>query len=263
MLALINSTSLGQPKQQSVSFPPSHQIPCNNFLPTITMAARSPSEAATSTALSVAAVSEDDDPSTGIVSMDDYTFDQIVEHIVDAYHGRTESKSILSWRCPPDVAWDLSTRLNEALIVRDEPAIHRLKYDGPSGITYIDIMPESNMRSQFLSRARNHMEICLSRKPDASVESMDTPRDLQRRHDELVKDIKAAHKKFAPSSSFDAPFWSNKAHLLAMDSERIGLYNAIQFHKYQEEGGTPSRERWEEVDPKARECIGEQVALVM
>jgi len=191
-----------------------------------------------------------------IVVVDVDSFDQLVACIVGAHRHGTES--IISWRCPPDVAEELSKRLNEALVTRDEPTIHRLEYDCQSGTTYIDIMSESNMRSQFPVRARNHMEIWLGRSWDASMETL---REIRRRHDELVEDIKAARKKLAPSSSFDSHFWSSKAHLLTIDSERICLYNSIQFQKYQQEGGTLSRERWEEVDQEARECIAEQVAL--
>ncbi|KAK0720676.1 hypothetical protein B0H67DRAFT_643900 [Lasiosphaeris hirsuta] len=87
------------------------------------------------------------------------------------------------------------------------------------------------------------------------------PLDIEEQHSKLVKEINTACKKLAPSSSFDSNFWSSKANLLAMDSERIRLYTSMQFQKYQEEGGILSRERWEEVDQKARECIMEKVAL--
>lgn len=73
--------------------------------------------------------------------------------------------------------------------------------------------------------------------------------------------IKAVRKKLRPSSSFDSAFWSSKADLLTMDAERIKLYTSLQFHEYQEEGGHLSREQWEDVNPTARVCLLESVAL--
>ncbi|KAK3365034.1 hypothetical protein B0T24DRAFT_560705 [Lasiosphaeria ovina] len=77
----------------------------------------------------------------------------------------------------------------------------------------------------------------------------------------LVDQTKAARKKLRPSSSFDSAFWSSKADILTMDAERIKLYSCLQFNEYQEEGGQLSREQWEDVDQKARECLLESIAL--
>ncbi|GAB1312067.1 hypothetical protein MFIFM68171_02277 [Madurella fahalii] len=96
-----------------------------------------------------------------IVSVDGYTFDQIVEYIVDAHRCGTES--IISLRCPADFAWDLSARLNEKLIELDELEIRRFEYDYQSGIAYIDIMVETSLHSQFLVGAHCYIEISFAR----------------------------------------------------------------------------------------------------
>jgi len=86
--------------------------------------------------------------------------------------------------------------------------------------------------------------------------------DLEAEHDKLVREIKTARKKLAPPpSSFDSNFWSSKASLLTMDPERIGLYASLQFQKYQEEGGSLSRRRWEKFDQRGRDFVMEKVAL--
>ena len=121
------------------------------------MAARDHGEAT----MAAAAPSFESEHDSNIVAVDGDSFDQLVGYIADAHRHGTES--IISWRCPADVAWDLSTRLNEALIALNEPTIQRFEYDYQSGIAYIDIMPETNLHYQFLVRARNYIEVCLAR----------------------------------------------------------------------------------------------------
>ncbi|KAK3349159.1 hypothetical protein B0T25DRAFT_569811 [Lasiosphaeria hispida] len=71
---------------------------------------------------------------------------------------------------------------------------------------------------------------------------------IKQEHSRLVSEIKVARKKLKPSSSFDSDFWSSRADLLNTDSKRVELFGSLQFHKYQEEGGELSRQRWEDVD---------------
>jgi len=95
-----------------------------------------------------------------IVSIDDSMVDQVVQRIVDASHGRTEP--ILSVRCPPKVAWDLSARLNKALIARDEPTIHRFEYDYQSGIAHIETV-ESILHFRVQNGLYQYIEVSLRR----------------------------------------------------------------------------------------------------
>lgn len=128
------------------------------------MAARNTSSATTAAAvasLDLSALPEDDDQSVDMVSVDGYTFDQIVEHIVDAYRRGTES--IISLRCPADLAWGLSARLDEELIELDQRPIRRFEYDFHSGIAYIDIMPETSLHYRIQTGTRNYAEITLAR----------------------------------------------------------------------------------------------------
>jgi hypothetical protein len=128
------------------------------------MTARDPFEATTAAAvasLDLSALPEDDDQPVDIVSVDGYTFDQIVEYIANAYRRSTES--IISLRYPADFAWDLAARLNERLIELDIPQVRRFEYDYHSGIAYIDIMPESPLHHLFQFGASNYAEITLAR----------------------------------------------------------------------------------------------------
>jgi hypothetical protein len=84
---------------------------------------------------------------------------------------------------------------------------------------------------------------------------------MKQQHDKLVDDIKAARKKLKPSSSHDSHFWSSKADLLTMDSERVNLYSAMEFYRYQDKGGQLDKEQWEAADQGARECLLESIAL--
>ncbi|KAK3363163.1 hypothetical protein B0T25DRAFT_491617 [Lasiosphaeria hispida] len=106
-----------------------------------------------------------------IVSVDGYSFDQIVQHIVNARRDGTES--IISLHCPADAAWDLGVRIDEKLVELDQIKIHRFEYDYQSGIAYIDIMPETNLHFQMLAGTHNHTEISLARFiamiPDAAL----------------------------------------------------------------------------------------------
>ncbi|KAK5651233.1 hypothetical protein OQA88_12697 [Cercophora sp. LCS_1] len=96
-----------------------------------------------------------------IVSVDGYSFDQIIQHIVDAHRDGTES--IISLHYPADAVRDLGARINEKLVELDQIKIQRFEYDYQSGIAYIDIMAETSLHHQMLARARNHAEICLAR----------------------------------------------------------------------------------------------------
>jgi hypothetical protein len=138
------------------------------------MAARDPSETAATAAmasLDLSAAPEDDDQAIDIVSVNGYTFDQIIQHIIDAYRCGTES--IISLHCPPEVAWDLSARLNEKLIALDQTKIQRFEYDYQSSIAYIDIMSETSLHFQFLSGTHGYTKVSLARFlttiPDAAL----------------------------------------------------------------------------------------------
>ncbi|KAH6628189.1 hypothetical protein F5144DRAFT_492561 [Chaetomium tenue] len=96
-----------------------------------------------------------------IVSMDGYTFDQIVAYIVDARRRGTES--VISLPYPADPAWDLGERLDEKLVDLDELKIRRFEYDYQSGIAYIDIRPETSLHSEFLYRAQQYFLSSLAR----------------------------------------------------------------------------------------------------
>jgi len=122
------------------------------------MAARDPSQDGATVALSD---EFDPDQPVNIVSVDGYSFDQIVEHIVDARRYGTES--ILSLRCPADVAWDLGERLDKKLEELDQLQMHRFEYDYQSGIAYIDIMPETQFHYQFQVGSKFYAEVTLAR----------------------------------------------------------------------------------------------------
>lgn len=89
---------------------------------------------------------------------------------------------------------------------------------------------------------------------------MPTP-GLWTRHDNLVQEIKKARKKLKPSSSYDSDFWSSKADLLAMDSERVSLFSSLEFREYKKSGGDMSRSDWEAAEAKARELVLQSLAL--
>ncbi|KAK0703331.1 hypothetical protein B0T26DRAFT_756888 [Lasiosphaeria miniovina] len=84
---------------------------------------------------------------------------------------------------------------------------------------------------------------------------------MEQRYSQLFDDVQDARKKLEPSGSFDAKFWSEKAHVLAMDSERVKLYTDLLYQKYIESGGVFSRGLWDFVDQKARDCVMESIAL--
>jgi len=133
------------------------------------MAARGSPEAATDTTM--ASLESESESCIDIVSVDGYSFDQIIQHIVNAYRDGTES--IISLHCPADGAWDLGARINEKLVELDQIKIQRFEYDYQSGIAYIDIMPESSLHFQMLVGTHNHTEISLARFiatiPDAAL----------------------------------------------------------------------------------------------
>jgi len=96
-----------------------------------------------------------------IVSVDGFSFDQIIQHIVDAHRDSTES--IISLHCLADAARDLCARINEKLVELDQIKIHRFEYDYESGIAYIDIMVETSLHFQTLVGTRNYSEIEFAR----------------------------------------------------------------------------------------------------
>ena len=104
---------------------------------------------------------EDDHGAMDVVSME--TFDEILEHIASASRSfQRKSELIISFRCSPDVAWDLSTRLNDALIARDERTIRRFEYDYNASLAHIE-MGESALHFEFGRGADQYLEIRLRR----------------------------------------------------------------------------------------------------
>jgi hypothetical protein len=123
------------------------------------MAARASSPV---TMASLASESESESESCiNIISVDDYSIDEIVQHIVDAYRDRTES--ILSLHWPADAPGDLCARIDEKLVELDQIEIRRFEYDYQSGIAYIDIMAETSLHFQMLVGTHNYAEISLAR----------------------------------------------------------------------------------------------------
>jgi len=120
------------------------------------MAARASSPV---TMASLASESESDS-CIDIVSVDGYSIDEIVQHIVDAHRNGTES--ILSLRWPADAPWDLYTRINEKLVELNQIEIRRFEYDYKSDIAYIDIMKETSFHFQMLVGTHNYAEISLA-----------------------------------------------------------------------------------------------------
>ena len=133
------------------------------------MAARGSSEAAADTAM--ASLESESESCIDIVSVDGYSFDQIVQHIVNAHRDGTES--IISLHCPADAALDLATRVDEKLVELDQNKIQRFEYDYQSGIAYLDIMPKTSLHFQMRVGTHNYTEISLARflakMPDAAL----------------------------------------------------------------------------------------------
>jgi hypothetical protein len=134
-----------------------YSITSDHFPPI--MDARGSSEAAADTAM--ASLESEFESCIDIVSVDGYSVDQIVQHIVNAHRDGTESIISLHW--PADAAWDLGVRIDEKLVKLDQIKIQRFEYDYQSGIAYIDIMPETSLHFQMLVGTHNHIEISLAR----------------------------------------------------------------------------------------------------
>ncbi|KAK0655489.1 hypothetical protein B0T16DRAFT_304411, partial [Cercophora newfieldiana] len=96
-----------------------------------------------------------------IVSVDGYSIDEIVQHIVDAHRNGTES--ILSLRWSADAPWDLCARIDEKLLELDQIPIRRFEYDYQSGIAYIDIMVETMFHAKMLGGAHAYLQFSLAR----------------------------------------------------------------------------------------------------
>ncbi|KAH6612912.1 hypothetical protein B0J18DRAFT_470263 [Chaetomium sp. MPI-SDFR-AT-0129] len=111
---------------------------------------------------SLASESESESESCiNIISVDGYSIDEIVQHIVDARRDRTES--ILSLHWPADAPGDLCGRIDKKLVKLDQIKIRRFEYDYQSGIAYIDIMTETSLHFQMLVGTSNYAELSLAR----------------------------------------------------------------------------------------------------
>lgn len=102
-----------------------------------------------------------DESCIDIVSVDGSSFDEIIQHIIDAHRDRTES--IISLHYPANAAYDLGVRIDKKLVELDQIKIQRFEYDYQSGIVYIDIMPETSLHAQMLVGTHNYAEIGLAR----------------------------------------------------------------------------------------------------
>ncbi|KAK4151194.1 hypothetical protein C8A00DRAFT_36168 [Chaetomidium leptoderma] len=90
------------------------------------------------------------------VSLDGYTFDQITDHIVDAYHHRNET--ILSFHWQASQVHDLSEQLDARLVERGERKIRRFEYDYESETVYLDIRGKSKLHSKVQTGLSDYIE---------------------------------------------------------------------------------------------------------
>jgi hypothetical protein len=116
-----------------------------------------------SSPVTMASLASESEPESciDIVSVDGYSIDEIVQHIVAAHRDRTGS--ILSLRWPADAPLDLCARIDEKLVELDQIKIRRFEYDYQSGIAYIDIMLETHLNSQIRMGTSEYAEISLGR----------------------------------------------------------------------------------------------------
>ncbi|KAK4155045.1 hypothetical protein C8A00DRAFT_42278 [Chaetomidium leptoderma] len=94
------------------------------------------------------------------VSLDGYTFDKIIDYIVDAHHHRNES--ILSFSWPANQVHDLSERLDNRLAELDQLKIRRFEYNYISGTVYLDIMDETTFHYQVQAGLRDYLRYSLA-----------------------------------------------------------------------------------------------------